>query len=81
MLDSVRDALDERSARHGLWLVKVGAFRTFYVVETIAVVEFSPDKAPPPTDGFSLFRMRKRAALAAMHAAWYRTFRPRFVLR
>lgn len=81
MLKSASDALDERIARHGLSVVKSGAFRTFCMVETMAVVEFLPNEEPPPTDGFSLFRMRKRAPRAAMQAAWYRACRPRLVLR
>lgn len=81
MRELVRDALDKRISRHGLSLVQSGAFRTFCMVETIAVVAFSPDEVPPPTDGFSLFRMRRRAALAAMQAAWHRTFHSGLVLR
>src|SRR5689334_9640654 len=79
--ESVRRLLDQRMSRHGLAVVTSGAFRTFCMIEAMVPVQFLHDAEPPHTDGFSLFRMRKRSSRAAMQAAWYRRWRPGLVLR
>lgn len=75
-----RDTLVEKMDRHGIARIDDGIFRTFCVMDSATWYEFDAGTSPPPTDGFSMFRMHPRSLPDAARAAWMRWRHPQRVL-